>query len=270
VKKIILGFFGVIGILICLMVVVMLFTDLIFPGESEESAALKAGRTLDQPDLINTTIVTASDVDKIVLFSNDKTGIYRFKTEFTEENAEVISIGDTAVWNVSYYPVTGSSSKTAYRVYNGEWSVTYECVDFEDYPRNELLQAAYSQLGDTGGDFFWQWYGYSQRVSWCAVFVSWCANEAGLLNTEIPKFDYCPTGAQWFIDNGEWLDNEEEPESGMVIFFDCNQNGSPDHVGLVDIVQDGMVYTIEGNSKDSVRYKCYSLDSDMIYGYGTV
>jgi hypothetical protein len=268
VKKIILGFIGIVGIILSLIVV--LFTDLIFPRENQESAVLKAGRSLDQPELINTTIVTASDVDKIVLFSGDGSGSCRFKTLFTEDNAEVIITGNNAVWDVSYYPVIRSSSVTAYKVYNGEWSSTYECVDFEDYPRNELLQAAYSQLGDTGGDLFWQWYGYSQRVSWCGVFVSWCANEAGLLGTEIPKFDYCPTGAQWFIDNGEWLDNEKEPESGMVIFFDCNQNGSPDHVGLVDIVQDGMVYTIEGNSKDSVRYKCYPLDSDMIYGYGTI
>lgn len=51
----------------------------------------------------------------------------------------------------------------------------------------------------------WSWYGFHDRVEWCVCFVSWCANEAGLIDKGIiPKFVYCSTGIQWFKDHGQW------------------------------------------------------------------
>ena len=54
----------------------------------------------------------------------------------------------------------------------------------------------------------------------------------------------------------------------MVIFFDWNQDGRSDHVGIVEQYEDGMIYTIEGNSSDVCRRKCYVAGSDVIRGYG--
>src|SRR3712207_8950822 len=34
------------------------------------------------------------------------------------------------------------------------------------------------------------WYGLDGN-SWCAMFVSWCANEAGILNRTVPKYASC-------------------------------------------------------------------------------
>ena len=46
-----------------------------------------------------------------------------------------------------------------------------------------------------------------------------------------------------------------EPAPGMIIFFDWNdengQDGLSDHTGIVEKVENGRVYTIEGNSGDS-------------------
>ena len=37
---------------------------------------------------------------------------------------------------------------------------------------------------------------------------------------------------------------------------------------IVEKVENGKVFTIEGNSKDEVREKSYNLSSKSIYGYG--
>ena len=59
---------------------------------------------------------------------------------------------------------------------------------------------------------------------------------------------------------------------GDIIFFDWDdggQDGSSDHVGIVEKVENGRVYTVEGNSGDSVRQNSYPVGYYEIYGYGT-
>ena len=47
----------------------------------------------------------------------------------------------------------------------------------------------------------------------------------------------------------------------MIIFFDwadeSGQDGLSDHTGIVQKVENGRVYTVEGNSGDSVRQNSY-------------
>ena len=45
-------------------------------------------------------------------------------------------------------------------------------------------------------------------------------------------------------------------------------NGTIDHVGIVESVSGGTVNTIEGNSGDKVARRSYSIGSSNIYGYG--
>ena len=40
------------------------------------------------------------------------------------------------------------------------------------------------------------------------------------------------------------------------------------HVGIVESVVDGTVYTVEGNSGDKVARRSYPIGYDQIYGYG--
>ena len=42
---------------------------------------------------------------------------------------------------------------------------------------SDMVAVAQSQIGQTGGQPYWSWYGYSSRVEWCAIFASWCANQ---------------------------------------------------------------------------------------------
>ena len=70
--------------------------------------------------------------------------------------------------------------------------------------------------------------------------------------------------------------NNPSFEAGMIIFFDWDspdgesgpQDGLSDHTGIVQKVENGIVYTVEGNSGDSVRQKQYSVGYYEILGYG--
>lgn len=134
---------------------------------------------------------------------------------------------------------------------------------------NALVAIAQSQVGNEGGEIYWRWYGFENHVDWCAIFVSWCAKQAGLLDTEnLPRYAVCDDGIRWFIKNKEWYSREIEPKAGMIIFFDWNDDGVSEHTGIVEKCEDGLVYTIEGNSQDVCRRKWYAIGDKTIIGYG--
>lgn len=138
----------------------------------------------------------------------------------------------------------------------------------------ELIAVARSQLGNVGGEPYWSWYGFESRVEWCACFVSWCADQCGYIDRGIcPMFSLCSDGVDWFQQKNQWLAGTETPSPGMIIFFDWaddGQNGNADHVGIVEKVEDGIVYTIEGNSGDACRERQYSVGYYEILGYGVL
>ena len=132
-----------------------------------------------------------------------------------------------------------------------------------------IVEVAASQIGNVGGEPYWNWYGFTERVEWCACFVSWCANKCGYLDTFIPKFAGCSTGVQWFKARNQWADRTTTPEPGMIVFFDWDRDGVPDHTGIVEKIENGYVYTIEGNTSDSCRRQQYTVGNPNIFGYGT-
>jgi len=141
---------------------------------------------------------------------------------------------------------------------------------------DQIVAVALSQVGNVGGEPYWSWYGFGSRVEWCACFVSWCADQCGYIDTGVvPKYAGCVNGVQWFKDRGQWIDGSAEPVPGMIIFFDWDnkgssgpQDGQSDHTGIVQKVENGIVYTVEGNSGDSCRVNQYSVGHYEILGYG--
>ena len=93
---------------------------------------------------------------------------------------------------------------------------------------------------------------------------------------DVKAFAGCVNGVQWFRDIGQWMDGSAEPVAGMIIFFNWDspdgssgpQDGLSDHVGIVQKVENGIVYTVEGNSGDSCRVKQYPVGYYEILGYG--
>ena len=142
----------------------------------------------------------------------------------------------------------------------------------------KILSIAASQLGNSEAADGWtkygQWYqdnidgsSYFANKDWCAMFVSWCANEAGVSRDILTPYAYCGYGIQYFKEKGDWHDRSSGyvPKRGDVIFF-----GTDRHTGLVDYSENGVVYTIEGNStNDSVARKSYDLGYGDINGYGS-
>lgn len=172
---------------------------------------------------------------------------YSFNANQNSQLTELLSPEYATLWNTALYGITASDTA--------------------------IVDVARAQIGNVGGQPYWSWYGFNTRVAWCACFVSWCSNECGYIeNGIIPKYSYCPTGADWFKQRGQWAERDITPEPGMIIFFDWasrgGQDGVTDHTGIVEKVEDGRVYTIEGNSGNACREKNYPIGWYEIYGYG--
>ena len=212
-------------------------------------------------------------------------------TETDDGNGNIVQIENTERRTYLYITV---SHKTAYdmaskygfnreqREYldellsdenNSLWSSVLYGTSGED---NQIVAVALSQVGNVGGRPYWSWYGFNSRVEWCACFVSWCANECGYIETGIiPKYASCVNGVQWFKDRGQWLDGSAEPLPGMIIFYDWDkqgqsgqQDGRADHTGIVWKVENGYVYTIEGNLSDKCTTSHRPIGEYQILGYG--
>ena len=161
-------------------------------------------------------------------------------------------------------------------IFNSEGDIEY---DESQMPNTQIVLVAKSQIGNEGGDKFWSWYGFENRVEWCACFVSWCANECGYIDKGIfPKFSGCGEGIDWFKEKNQWHDRGENyyPLVGDIIFFDWydengNQDGVSDHVGIVTRtdVTNRNIYTIEGNTSDKCAERMYSFDNEQVMGYGS-
>ena len=132
-----------------------------------------------------------------------------------------------------------------------------------------MAAVAQSQIGNVGGEPYWSWYGYNDRVEWCAIFVSWVADQCGYLDTGVlPKMEGVRPYVDWFIERGQWQGRDYEPSPGDIIFFDWESDGLADHVGIVKEVENGVIYTIEGNADDRCIENSHYFKAAPIYGYG--
>ena len=132
-----------------------------------------------------------------------------------------------------------------------------------------IVAVAQAEIGNSGGMKYCEWYGYDYRVSWCAIFVSWVADQCGYLDAGVlPKMEGVRPYVDWFKDRDQWQGRDYEPSPGDIIFFDWESDGLADHVGIVERVEDGLIYTVEGNSGDVCAERRYTLRAVSIYGYG--
>ena len=129
-----------------------------------------------------------------------------------------------------------------------------------------------------GGDKYKKWYGMDDN--WCAMFVSWCADQCGYIKDgTMPRTASVANMAQWYMKADLYQKKESgyEPKAGDIIFFG---NGKS-HTGIVvDYDKENqIVITIEGNTgtsfakpyhKGSQVKKCkYPLNYKYTVGYGT-
>ena len=172
---------------------------------------------------------------------------YGFSADQREQLAELLSDEYASLWRSALYG-----------------------IDFS----GDIVEVALSQVGNAG-DVYWTYMGFDSRVEWCACFVSWCANECGYIDADlIPKTAGCVAGESWFRARDQWQDSSYTPYPGDIIYFDWDkvetngQDGSTDHVGIVEKVENGYIYTIEGNSSDRVSNNAWPVGYYEIYGFG--
>ena len=186
----------------------------------------------------------------------------------------------TAQEMADYYQFTETQRAYLTELLSNEYANLWSAVSYGFYNGNgEIVEVALSQVGNVGGDPYWSWYGFDHRVEWCACFVSWCADQCGYIDSGlVPKFAGCVQGSNWFKAKAQWKTRTYEPSPGDIIFFDWDnpdgfsgpQDGIPDHVGIVEKVENGTIYTVEGNSGNRCREKRYPIGYYEIYGYGIV
>jgi GH25 family lysozyme M1 (1,4-beta-N-acetylmuramidase) len=107
-------------------------------------------------------------------------------------------------------------------------------------------------------------YGYP----WCAVFVAWCAAQAGDASL-YPKTAGCETAVAWFKNKKRF---SEYPAIGAQVFF--GPRGGT-HTGLVVSYTATTITTVEGNTNtdgsaegDGVYLKTRQRKDAYVYGYG--
>ena len=117
-----------------------------------------------------------------------------------------------------------------------------------------VLQAL-GQMGFTEGDDeytpFGVRYGYPNGY-WCDMFVSWCADEAGIPKEAFPRSVNCARHCRAFTGLGRYYASASRggtylPQQGDLVLFH-NDSGRIHHVGLVLYVEDETLFTIEGNA----------------------
>ena len=117
-----------------------------------------------------------------------------------------------------------------------------------------------------------KWYNTrKQGAEWCdmtfdyAQCIAWGYETA--LKVVYQPMQSCGAGceysARYYRDNNAWTN---EPKTGDQIFF--GKKGKETHTGIVEKVEGGKVYTIEGNTSDRLLGRTYSLDNANIAGYG--
>lgn len=138
--------------------------------------------------------------------------------------------------------------------------------------RNKIIEIAKAEIGykeySDNHTKYGEWFGMQDE--WCNIFVSWLANQVGILNTLIPKQAYVPTTVQWFKNKGLFKARGFYPNTGDIIFFDYNTNGITDHVGIVEKCEGGVITTIEGNKSKMVKRCTYNVNNAGIFGFGIV
>ena len=222
---------------------------------------------------------TESKTEEVITETDDGHGnIVETTTTVTRTYLYITVSHKTAEEMADHFNFTADQRQQLSELLDAENRRLWSAVLYGIYSGDDVIvKVALSQVGNIGGQPYWSWYGFNSRVEWCACFVSWCFNECGYLDTgTAPKFAGCVGGVEWFRSREQWADNTVEPAPGMIVFFDWNdpngasgpQDGEADHVGIVEKCENGIVYTIEGNSGDACRQNQYPVGYYEILGYG--
>lgn len=144
-----------------------------------------------------------------------------------------------------------------------------------------ILQYARAEIGFREGasnaNKYAAFAGHANNQFWCSTFVTWALKKAGQDGAQLPAHalravnsGQAGAAVETFRDAYQaagkvYRPGSQTPQPGDLVFFG-GDGGS--HIGIVERVQGGKVYTIEGNSSDSVARRSYDLNGSSIWGFG--
>ena len=98
---------------------------------------------------------------------------------------------------------------------------------------------------------------------WCAYFLSWAAKQAGApVGEQAQGFGAVSALYAWGERTGRALPAGTRPQAGDIIVWGGR------HIGIVEnVLPDGRIQTIEGNSSDQVSRRTYGPDGGGATGY---
>lgn len=122
-----------------------------------------------------------------------------------------------------------------------------------------VVDIAKSQLGYKEGSnndtMYGKWFGLNNQP-WCAIFVSWCFDQAGMTSKVAAQtkkgFASCDVGLKWFSKNNK-LVPVGQAQPGDIVFFQFDTDAQPDHVGIVASNDGKSMLCYEGNTSSGVK-----------------
>lgn len=135
-----------------------------------------------------------------------------------------------------------------------------------DITRIALTQVGYKETGNNHTKYnYWSNDGQDVAQQWCATFISWCANQAGIPESVIKKSDWA--GSNKFGVT-QYKFSDVQANVGDIAFINNDEDSLSDHVGLVYAIDEKWIYTVEGNtSSGKCQTQKYAVNSGYINGY---
>lgn len=134
--------------------------------------------------------------------------------------------------------------------------------------RKEIMSKAMNAVRKQARDFNFQ-------CDWCALFIDWLfGNETPFTGNAIAS---CTAQRSVWVSIGEWHNKNEiaNIEVGDVLYYDWDNSGDCDHVGIVVNRQGNKISVIEGNSgsghwsNTEVAIRVIDTSYSYIAGYAT-
>ena len=108
---------------------------------------------------------------------------------------------------------------------------------------------------------------YGGSFPYCAVFISWCANQAGLSTDIIPKTASVASLHRFFLDQNRFKPKGDYiPSPGDIMI---QRSSSASHTGIVISGDTTGVDVIEGNAGEGIVVSRYNYDDATLTGFGT-
>ncbi len=141
----------------------------------------------------------------------------------------------------------------------------------------DIAGVARTQIGyvETSGNHtkynYWYYNGNDTSAAWCAIFISWCADQAGIPTSIIAKnarasgYTTSNMNSNPFRVPAVSFSNRI-PAVGDIAFIDNSGDNNSDHVGIVIGVDGNYIYTAEGNYSNKVANNKYARSNGKLNG----